>query len=427
MEDIYLIEGNQTNSSLEEVLLIENSTYCLHIQLSAYIRCYGLDEKDYLKISNLIDDYCWHEERNMFIICNPTLPLYQIPELMVLVLCVLYGCVAVCACVGNLLVVYIIMASRRMQTVTNLYIGNLAMADIILAIFCIPFQAALLQRWNLPAVLCKLCPFIQILSVNVSVWTLLGICLDRFKAIIYPLRLRQTKTKAWIIIISIWALGCILAVPWGIVHKYQQVMDEVNGGLKPFCAVEWTVDQDEIHSWQSDVFQVYCIVLSVLEYYAPILVSSICYSKMAHKLWIHKTPGQADIRRDDRINKNKKKVIKMLVVVVVVFAICWLPWQLYHVVGILYPAINRYKYINVVYIISHWLAMSNSCYNPFIYAILSEKFQREFRVRLSRIFCRSNEDDSTVPRTDSDLEQTDNSARTSRVSRHFSRIFRQQT
>ena len=33
-------------------------------------------------------------------------------------------------------------------------------------------------------------------------------------------------------------------------------MDEVNGGLKPFCAVEWTVDQEEINSWQSDVFQV---------------------------------------------------------------------------------------------------------------------------------------------------------------------------
>lgn len=53
---------------------------------------------------------------------------------------------------------------RRMNTVINIYIGNLAIADVIIAIFCIPFQfqAAILQRWDLPDFMCKLCPFIQV-------------------------------------------------------------------------------------------------------------------------------------------------------------------------------------------------------------------------------------------------------------------------
>lgn len=53
---------------------------------------------------------------------------------------------------------------RRMNTIINLYIGNLAIADVIIAIFCIPFQfqAAILQRWDLPDFMCKLCPFIQV-------------------------------------------------------------------------------------------------------------------------------------------------------------------------------------------------------------------------------------------------------------------------
>ena len=53
---------------------------------------------------------------------------------------------------------------RRMHTVMNIYIGNLAMADVIIAVFCIPFQfqAALLNRWDLPAFMCKLCPFLQV-------------------------------------------------------------------------------------------------------------------------------------------------------------------------------------------------------------------------------------------------------------------------
>jgi len=55
---------------------------------------------------------------------------------------------------------------RRMNTVINIYIGNLAIADIIIALFCIPFQfqAAILQRWDLPEFMCKLCPFIQVSS-----------------------------------------------------------------------------------------------------------------------------------------------------------------------------------------------------------------------------------------------------------------------
>ena len=51
-----------------------------------------------------------------------------------------------------------------MHTVINLYIGNLALADAFMGVFCIPFQfqAALLQRWHLPSFMCKLCPFVQV-------------------------------------------------------------------------------------------------------------------------------------------------------------------------------------------------------------------------------------------------------------------------
>lgn len=52
----------------------------------------------------------------------------------------------------------------------------------------IQFQAALLQRWNLPEFMCAFCPFVQTVSVNVSVFTLTAIALDRNRAIINPLR-----------------------------------------------------------------------------------------------------------------------------------------------------------------------------------------------------------------------------------------------
>ena len=56
-----------------------------------------------------------------------------------------------------------------MQTVTNYYISALALSDVVLAMFCIPFQfrAALMQRWDLPEFMCQFCPFMQTLSVRI--------------------------------------------------------------------------------------------------------------------------------------------------------------------------------------------------------------------------------------------------------------------
>ena len=90
---------------------------------------------------------------------------------------------------------------------------------------------------------------------------------------------------------------------------------------------------------------------------------------MAVKLWGSKTPGNAQDSRDVNLLKNKKKVIKMLVIVVVLFCLAWFPLQLYNILQVTWPSINEYRYINIIWLCCDWLAMSNSTYNPFIYGI----------------------------------------------------------
>lgn len=94
-------------------------------------------------------------------------------------------------------------------------VGNLAMADVIIGLFSIPFQfqAAVLQRWDLPRFMCPFCPFVQILSVNVSIFTLTAIAIDRHKAILNPLRARSSKHASKIIIGIIWLVALLFATP----------------------------------------------------------------------------------------------------------------------------------------------------------------------------------------------------------------------
>lgn len=103
---------------------------------------------------------------------------------------------------------------------------------------------------------------------------------------------------------------------------------------------------------------------------------------MAITLWSTKTPGTAQLERDIAVMNNKKKVIKMLMLVVALFTLAWLPLQLYDVLGQIVPSINCYQYINMIWFCCHMLAMSNSCYNPFIYLLCNEKFKKELRLKL---------------------------------------------
>lgn len=213
-------------------------------------------------------------------------------------------------------------------------------------------------------------------------WTLVAICIDRYQAIIKPLARKQSKKTARLVIVLIWLAGGLTALPMGAAHTFQEVLDLDNGGLKPFCSIRWaSIEEDEMTEDDSGyllltMFQVYFVVILLLEYLAPLSIITLAYLKMGMKLWWTITPGQADQLRDDKILRNKKKVLHMMLIVVVVFSLCWAPWQSYSLTSIVYPAVNEWRYVNIMFFIFHWLAMSNSCYNPFIYGIYSVSWDK---------------------------------------------------
>ncbi|XP_059096969.1 RYamide receptor-like isoform X2 [Tigriopus californicus] len=287
----------------------------------------------------------------------------------VVLLCLIYGLISLTAFVGNVLVLWIIATGRRMNTVINLYIANLAVADVIIAVFCIPFQfqAALLQRWNLPAFMCKLCPFLQHLSINASISTLVIIALDRYRGIIFPLRGSYSKLRAKALITGIWAISIAQAIPNLIVYHVRQFQ---NSNGEKGCILDKSLISND--AWRD-----YTLYMVMLQYVIPVVVISMTYGHMALVLWGIQTPGEAHDQRDLAILANKKKVTKMLLIVVITFAICWFPFQLFNFLyAVRFP--TDFPGVNYFWMASHILAMSNSSCNPFIYGIHNEKFRLEF-------------------------------------------------
>lgn len=109
---------------------------------------------------------------------------------------IMYISIFVVAMFGNGIVCYIVQSSPRMRTVTNYFIANLAVGDILMSLFCVPFSFVsilLLHYWPFGSVLCHLVNYSQAVSVLVSAYTLVAISVDRYIAIMWPLRPRITK------------------------------------------------------------------------------------------------------------------------------------------------------------------------------------------------------------------------------------------
>ncbi|XP_077750931.1 substance-K receptor isoform X2 [Canis aureus] len=124
----------------------------------------------------------------------------------------------------------------------------------------------------------------------------------------------------------------------------------------------------------------YHLVVIALIYVLPLLVMLLAYSVIGLTLWRREVPRHQVHGASLRHLRAKKKFVKTMVLVVVTFAICWLPYHFYFILGSFQEDIYYHKFIQQVYLALFWLAMSSTMYNPIIYCCLNHRFRSGFRL-----------------------------------------------
>lgn len=284
-----------------------------------------------------------------------------------------YAVIITLSLTGNVVVVTAIYRKRRMRTVTNLFIGNLAVSDLLITFLGMPnmiTQLYLRDKWIFGAVICKIVVFFQSVSVASSVLTLLAITWDRFWAIVFPLRLRLSKGMAKGLVFMIWVLSCATMAPF----LYAQTVVVGPGGYE-ICIERWEPAFDGLKTAKD-----YTVVLFVTLYVVPLLVMSALYSVILRKLWMRKVPGTHVNSNELKRRDSKRKIVKMLMTVTLSFAVCWLPLYVYQFIAFFaWEIIPCFDSNYVFYFVSLFFGHANSALNPFLYVLFHKRYRDEFK------------------------------------------------
>ncbi|XP_077598167.1 neuropeptide Y receptor Y2, like [Stigmatopora nigra] len=288
-------------------------------------------------------------------------------------LIVAYVAIILLGLLGNSLVIYVIYRFKTLRTVTNFFIGNLAVADLLVNALCLPFTLVytLQGEWHFGSVLCFLVPFAQGLAVHVSVLTLNVIALDRHRCIIHHLERRMRKDTCFRVIALTWLLSAALASPLAIFREYGSFALTPGRSIQA-CAEKWPGSSTD--------GTVYSVAMLVLQYVLPLTVISLAYARIWSKLRAHVVPaadGEGASAGSQR-QRRRRKTTKMLVTMVAVFAVSWLPYHAFQLATDMDGGVPDTPYFRLLYTLFHVVAMCSTFANPLLYGWMNGNFRAAF-------------------------------------------------
>lgn len=273
---------------------------------------------------------------------------------------VCYVVIFIVGVIGNTLVCLVVCRERKMKNVTNYFIVNLAAADLSVLLICIPFDFGeqVTAKWPYGGFLCRLIYPLQTMATTASVFTLVAISLNRFLAIVYPLRPQLSTSDAKKIIGVIWLLSVALVSPYIAVLKL--IGNHCNETFK----------DKGMHG------EVYTFSIFIVQYVLPLSLIGLAYIRIGRDLRRDKSSYSNDALQREQ-ERDAHKVVKLLTVVVIVFAILMLPnhatW-IWHDFGT-----GNKNIMKEITPLCQILVYANSASNPLIYNACNSQFREGFK------------------------------------------------
>ncbi|XP_060610955.1 C-X-C chemokine receptor type 2-like [Anolis sagrei] len=274
----------------------------------------------------------------------------------------LYCLVCLFSLVGNALVVLVVTYNKGNRPVTDVYLLNLAIADLIFALTLPIWAIFRAHEWIFGTAMCKIISATKEVNFYSGILLLAFISIDRYLAIVYATS-HATEKRHWVkfVCVGIWVFSLLLSLP---MITYLDVFPAYNSAqMVCYENIGW----NETTKWR--------VVLRILPqtfgFLVPLVIMLFCYGVTVHRLFQMK-------------NNQKKKAMKVILVVVLVFLLCWLPYNISLLTDtlmrtkVIAETCGRRDAIDAALSGTEILGFSHSCMNPIIYAFIGQKFRNNF-------------------------------------------------
>ncbi|XP_029660843.1 neuropeptide CCHamide-1 receptor-like [Formica exsecta] len=281
---------------------------------------------------------------------------------------------------GNGVLALTILRHTNMRNVPNTYVLSLALGDLLVIVTCVPFTFTvyILDSWPFGLLLCKLSECAKDISIGVSVFTLTALSADRFFAIVDPMRKlhvtgsgRRATRFTVMVAVLIWVLAIVCAIP--ATFSYIRVF-KVNRNVS-FCACYPFPDE-----FGPNYPKVLAICRFFIYYVIPLSIIAVFYMLMARHLMRSTRNIIGEMQGQVKQVQARKKVAKMVMAFVIVFAVCFLPQHVFKLWFYIYPTaqMDYNAFWHYFRILGFCLAFTNSCINPIALYCVSGTFRKYF-------------------------------------------------
>nr|XP_034834765.1 neuropeptide CCHamide-2 receptor-like [Maniola hyperantus] len=262
-----------------------------------------------------------------------------------------------------------------MRNAPNTYIFSLALADLLVILICVPFVSVIytLESWPWGEAICRISETGKDISIGVSVFTLTALSAERYCAIVNPFRKLQLRKLPLVCATIIWAAALIFAAPAALFSS--TITHEIDNNVSIIYCSPYPETWDSYAKWMT-------LTKAIIYYALPLLVIAFFYSLMAQRLLAstREMPGALHGGQGEAQAKARKSVACMVLIFVIVFFICFLPYHALEVWFYLSPtAQTDYNdFIHALRIIAFCLSFLNSCVNPVALYCVSGVFRQHF-------------------------------------------------